>query len=345
MSCCSESRDDSERSRNGRLGDSHVLEAVCSAVEILARQIYFRSPRLMRWYDGRRRKAGHKQHAQIEDLREKVAASGFGPSRLVMVHASTRGMSIERSRHVTNDAVGVAALLVSELLALSGDRGTLVMPTHPLYPRDPGYHAAVDKSDLVLTYDPIKTRTTVGLVNEIFRLCPGVLRTAHPLQCVSAIGPGAEDLLNNNLNETKPLPHGVHSAYYRICKANGTVISIGFPLIECCTFIHSAEDSRDQEWPVRDFFRERRFIVRLNGDERDWTVRERRPLFARSYCEGQLHRDLLREGLLHEGTAGGIRVDWASAGDVYEFLMHRNRGNSYPFFLPRLAKIGGRSWG
>jgi aminoglycoside 3-N-acetyltransferase len=116
-------------------------------------------------------------------------------------------------------------------------------------------------------------------------------------------------------------------------------VSIGVPLIECFTLIHTAEDVRDAEWPVKNFFRERRFRVRSGESCDEWIVRERRPLFARSYSEGQLHRDLLREGILHESRVGTIRVDWASAGDVLSFMLLENSNSTYPYYYPQLSLI------
>ncbi|HEX3867018.1 MAG TPA: hypothetical protein VHV78_09705, partial [Gemmatimonadaceae bacterium] len=84
--------------------------------------------------------------------------------------------------------------------------------------------------------------------------------------------------------------------------------------------------------------RDRRFIVATNGTEREWRVRERRPLFARAYAEGQMHRDLIAEGILHEGRAGSMRVDWLRAGKLLEYLRFRNERSPYPFVLANLAK-------
>jgi len=326
---------------------TRLADALRIATEVSCRQIYFRSHRLMEWRSSRLRNQGSPgapQKATCNGLGEFLKGIGVGGNAVVMVHTSVRDVSLisdEQPGRVFLQPIEVASRLLSLLVEVIRETGTLVMPTHPFYRDDPGYFKGGDKSQLVLTYDPVKTPCNVGLTNELFRLSPGARRSLHPLQCVSARGPLAEDLLRDNLNRNKPLPHGVDSAYYRICKHGGIVVSIGVPLIEYFTLIHTAEDLRDAEWPVKNFFRERRFRVRIGGSCDEWTVRERCPLFVRSICEGQLHRDLLREGLLHEGRAGTIRVDWANAAEVLEFLMRRNQGNSYPYFLTGWAKWGG----
>jgi aminoglycoside N3'-acetyltransferase len=315
-----------------------VLDAARVAAEIAQRQVYFRSPRLMRWREARhRRRSPAPQVTTVSELKDALRGAGLSPGALAMVHTSIRGLSL--SDLGPGDEAATAPTLLDLLVELLGPAGTLVMPTHPLYRADRPYHDPSDKQDLVLRYDPQRTPSRVGLVNEIFRQMPGAKRSRHPLQTLSARGPLAEGLLADNLGPGRALPHGVQSGYYRLCVQDGLVVSIGVPLITCLTMVHVGEDVRDVEWPLHGFFRERHFLVR-DGDRWDeHTVRERRPLFARSYCEGQLHRDLLREGILREGMAGTVRVDGLRAADLLAFLMRRNAGNTYPYFGAEMALL------
>jgi aminoglycoside 3-N-acetyltransferase len=242
----------------------------------------------------------------------------------------------EPARVVTNPLV-VAAQLIQDLRALVGPAGTLTMPTHPRYDDDPGFMR--DKSNLVMHYDVQATLSTVGLLNNMFLRGGDVMRSRHPLSAVASLGPLTQELLRDNLNEERPLPHGVHSPYYRLCRRGGLVVSLGRPLMKCMTVVHVAEEVRDADWPVRDFFYARRFLVRDRGTEREWTVRERRPEFVRCIGLRQLRRDLLREGVLHESTLGGLRLDWANARDVLDLMTQRNHNSTYPYYLPRTALL------
>jgi aminoglycoside 3-N-acetyltransferase len=322
-----------------------LLDDVSVALELVARQVYFRSSRLQRWRTAHSRQSLREpQDATLDQLRQALALAGVVPGALVMAHTSVANMRIRPGSPAVDGPYGparTASLLLRELTTAVGDQGTLVLPTHPLYREDPGYHARGDKSKVVLAYDPKRTPSSTGLTSELFRQLRTSQRSMHPLQTISCQGPRTQELLSDNLNSKRPLPHGIHSGYYRLCLAGGTVLSIGIPLIKCCTLIHVAEDVRDSEWPAKDFFRERRFRVRVGTDEQQWVVRERRPLFARSYCDGQLHRDLLREGILKEGYAGTVRVDYANARSIFEYLMRRNAGCTYPYYLPTLARLGG----
>ncbi len=147
--------------------------------------------------------------------------------------------------------------------------------------------------------------------------------------------------MHNNLNEEKPLPHGIYSGYYRFCQRNGLVISIGVPLGRYLTLIHVAEEVRDQQWPIADFFEEQEYFVRIDGENRRSVVRQRRPEYGMfCLCMRKLHRDLCNAGILHEGAVGSVRVDWARAGEVFEYMMARNEQSSYPYYWPWLVRKG-----
>jgi aminoglycoside 3-N-acetyltransferase len=154
----------------------------------------------------------------------------------------------------------------------------------------------------------------------------------------------ADELLRDNLNDSQPLPHGVHSGYYRFCQHNGLVLSVGVPLGPYMTLVHVAEDVRDQDWPVPNFWRQRPCVIRIHGDDNRFVVRERRPEYGMfCLCMRKVVRDLKTAGILHETAADGARVDWARSGEVFDFFMSRNRQSSYPYFLTALVLTRDRS--
>lgn len=318
------------------------------AGELAARQIYWRSPRLRAWVKRRR---SHRRHplqiADREKLKEYLRSIGVVEGALVMAHTSTAGLKIttqapgpsaaegDRGSSTTNP-LQVTRHLLDDLQELVGESGTLVMPTNAAYQSQNEYCGPADGT--LQRYDPTSTPCAVGLANELFWRSPGTQRSLHPYNMLAARGPLAAELLHDNLNEHKPLPHGIYSGYYRFCQKNGLVISIGVPLGLYMTLIHTAEDVRDQEWPVPGFFEEKRYLVRVESETKEWTVRQRRIVYGKfCFCIRKFVRDLLREGILHEGVVGSVRVDWARARDVFDFLMHRNRLSPYPYYGTRFV--------
>jgi aminoglycoside 3-N-acetyltransferase len=212
------------------------------------------------------------------------------------------------------------------------------MPTHPQYPEDLIMQWG-DATERVLDYSPLQTPSSVGILSELFRRRRGVQRSHHPLSSVACIGPRTAEILSDNL-APGALPHGAGSAYARIAEVDGLVLSIGGPLINCMTMMHVAEELRDEEWSVAGFFRPRRFRIGQDPEAREWIVRERRPEFVRALALRQVRRDLLREGILNEGSAGPLRLDFARARDVVSYMSLRNRSTPYPYYFPRAATFG-----
>ncbi len=315
-----------------------AMDLAVTAAEISARQLYWRLPVLVTLLARMRRAETRRPRPLVDlpELEERLLRVTEGRSRLLMVHSSLDGIALRSPGRETRANLVSAASTVLRLLGkISGAEGTLAMPTHPLYPKDEEFLA--DKSDLVLDYDPRKTPSKVGLLTEMFRLSPGTRRSLHPLSSLACRGPLAEALLHDNLNDRRPLPHGVDSGYARICRESGLVVSIGCPLMHYVAVFHAVEDSCDADWPVPNFFRERRFRV-AGTDRSEWVVRERRPEFVRCVARERLHRDWRREGILHESTVNGLRIDWASARDIFEFQMSRSR-SGYPYYLTRWAGV------
>ncbi len=311
------------------------------AAERIARQIYWSLPWLRRWV--KRRLANRPTKVQVaprEQLKEHLRQIGVTEGSLVMVHTSTTGLCLTEGPNPVQESSNVlrtAKQLLDDLLELAGESGTLVMPTHAAYHSQDDYTRMLDRSKPI-HYDPAKTPSAVGLVNELFRRQPGVQRSLHPYNTLAARGPLAAELLRDNLNDRRPLPHGMDSGYYRLCQRDGLVVSIGVPLRRCLTLVHVAEDVRDSQWPIPDFFEERTYLVRMGGEERPCVVRQHRleyPMFC--LCLRKATRDLAQAGILHEGRVGGLRVDWARSREVLDFMMARNQRRPYPYYATWLA--------
>jgi hypothetical protein len=159
---------------------------------------------------------------------------------------------------------------------------------------------------------------------------------------LAARGPLADELLRDNLNERKPSPHGVDSGYYRFCQRNGLVVSIGVPLRDCLTLARVVEEVRS-DWPIKDFFSEHRYRVVQDGTAKEWAVRLTRDNYDKfCHCGKKMGRDLKTEGVIHEGNVGTVRVDWARAGEIYEFFRRKSANQPYPYYGLWLVR---KSWG
>jgi aminoglycoside 3-N-acetyltransferase len=317
-------------------------DAALLVAERLVRQIYWNSPRLRRWVQTWA--SGGKEAAQVAErqaFKQYLQEVGVCSGALVMAHLSASNLRFTDRDQPGNEPprfLGVAAQLVDDLLKLVGPAGTLVMPTIARYQFENDYQGPTDRAGPQF-YDPGSEPSGVGLASELFRRRQGVLRSLHPCNSLAACGPLAAELLHDNLNEHKPLPHGIYSGYYRLCQKDGLVISVGVPLGRYLTLVHVGEEVRDQQWPVRDFFEDREYLVRINGEDQRYVVRQHRYEYgAFCLCMRKFHRDLLAEGILHEGHVGSVRVDWLRAREVFDYLMSRNERSPYPYYWTWLVR-------
>jgi aminoglycoside N3'-acetyltransferase len=259
-----------------------------------------------------------------------------------MAHTSIAGLTFTGEADDINSnahASSPAKFLVDTLQKLVGAKGTLVMPTHAIYQSEHHLECDESSSGLLTKYNPATTPSGVGLANELFRRRKGVRRSFHPFNMVSVIGPLADELLCDNLNDTKPLPHGKYSPYYRFCQKNGLVISIGVSLGHSMTLTHVAEDMRGDTESFADFFEEKSYLVTIDGQDRIAIVRVLRPEYS-MYCRCRYKyiRDLIGEGILHTGKVGSVIVEWANSREIFDYFMSRNEHSTYPYYCTWLAR-------
>ena len=312
------------------------LDSALLAGEYISRQIYFRSA----WLRNALKRFNSVSNLPLQvasrnELRDYLREIGVVQGALVMAHTSVTNVRLVDADNAVDRGSFLTAAknLVEDLLSLVESAGTLLMPTNPQYQIDDINYSKAERAAKVISYDPQRTPCAVGLVNELFWRRQGVLRSLHPYNPLAAKGPLAEELLRDNLNANEPLPHGIDSAYYRFCSQNGLVISLGVPLWYALTVIHVPEEIRDVDWPINDFFEKRRYSIRINGQDEIHIVRQRRFEYAMfNCCNRKVRRDLLREGILHEGKVGGIIVDWTNSREVYDYFMERNRKSPYPYY-------------
>jgi aminoglycoside 3-N-acetyltransferase len=146
------------------------------------------------------------------DLRDALRQLGLAPGDVLMVHSAfDRFLGFQGGPvdviHALQDAVGTG--------------GTLLMPTIPFQ----GSAIAYARGDPV--FDAQHTVSRMGLITELFRRTPGVVRSRHPTHSVAAWGREAETIIAGH--ERAGTPCGRSTPYGRLLEHDGKILLAGVP--------------------------------------------------------------------------------------------------------------------
>jgi aminoglycoside 3-N-acetyltransferase len=232
------------------------------------------------------------------ELHTLLVTIGFRPGAVVMVHSSMD----EISRRV----VSISPLgFIRMLMDMVGPSGTILMPTFPF--RGKQLHYVERRA----TFDVRRTPSQVGLITEVFRRMPDVVRSSHPTHPVAAWGRNALALTSE--------PHfgstfGVQSPICRLRELGGVVAGIGTGMRDSFTILHVAEELHPR---ARGHFFESasRTMTVLEGDRRfEYPFCALRADVHRNY--DRVERALTRDGTLRYVSANGLRCAFTDA-DVF----------------------------
>jgi aminoglycoside N3'-acetyltransferase len=140
---------------------------------------------------------------------------------------------------------GSAKELVGALIDFCGPHRTLVMPSFVMGGRT--YDTAA-----YFRTRPFDVRTTpseMGLVAEIFRRTPQVLRSLHPTCSVCALGPLAkETTAGHHMSRTGMSPD---SPYGVMTRRRTAILGLGVEYYRCLTHAHTAGHQMGDAFPIK----------------------------------------------------------------------------------------------
>lgn len=170
----------------------------------------------MRWNYRPGRFFYRKKYA-TEDLVMKLKEIGINEGDNVFLHSSWDSFYNYK---------GSVKDLVSCLLELIGDKGTLAMPAFP-------YTKGMKDAPV---FNVKRTMSGAGMITETFRRFNGVLRSCNVRHSVCAKGPLADYLVKDHQKSLTCFDE--MSPYYRICEKDFKILSLGIPPYQIGTITH-----------------------------------------------------------------------------------------------------------
>jgi aminoglycoside N3'-acetyltransferase len=140
---------------------------------------------------------------------------------------------------------GGAKELVGALVELCGPERTLVMPSFVMGGRT--YDAAAYFRSK--PFDVRVTPSEMGLVAEIFRRTPNVVRSLHPTCAVCALGPLGKELTSGHHLAEKGL--GPDSPFGAMTRHRTAILGLGVEYYRCLTHAHTATQKMGDAFPIK----------------------------------------------------------------------------------------------
>jgi aminoglycoside 3-N-acetyltransferase len=178
-----------------------------------------------------------------------------------------------------------------------------------------------------------KTPINTGIIPYYLMTREDSAISQHPLSTLAAIGPLAKSMMEHNLEGDKPSSHGPNSSWKFCLDHNALIIGLGIDLVHYLTIMHVVEEAFPG-WPVKDWYRERKFKIIDKDFERDIIVKERWPKWGTLFfAEKNLKKLLLKENILQVDMVGSIGVSLMDAKAYVLYAKSNNVRKGFPYVI------------
>ncbi|MEM8946009.1 MAG: AAC(3) family N-acetyltransferase [Planctomycetota bacterium] len=310
-------------------GLMNKLLSLSPGIEVGFRHLYWRNVgRLNKSAKKRKRNpvGDRRPNTDFGKCLDHLRNNGVGPGSSLVVHAAYERMG---------DIGKNPAEVIDALLDVVGNEGTLSMPAMPLFRNSAPVTEYLDEErdkDQVFKYDVQSTRIKTGALAQALLKHPDSLRSRHPINTMVAAGKRANYIVEGNLEGDSPLPCGRQSSWYKCTELDSWVVSLGTDLTHSLTMIHVAEDMLEGDWAIKDWYREKKFLICDGEFTQERTLRERRPKWgALHFAERTLCRDLIKNNIMKSAVIDGVLIEMLSAQRLLSYLNSKNQ-RGYPYF-------------
>ena len=167
-------------------------------------------------------------------LLEQLRAIGIETGDTLLVHSALSKMGYIEGGPTT---------VVDVLLDAVGEEG------HVLMPNSPNAEYQLEYIRNLSVFDVQNDKSKLGAITETFRNHPEALRSCHPTEPVSCIGPNAAYFIQDHFGEITP--YTSKSPFYRVAEKGGKILMIGVTLDNAGTNLHTLEDAiEDFKYPI-----------------------------------------------------------------------------------------------
>ncbi len=253
-------------------------------------------------------KIGESQDIKAAEIVNDLRCLGVREGDALLVHSSLK--SIGRVE-------GGADVVIDALLEVLTQAGTLLMPSF----QNGSEFYLVDRG---CRFDVRSSPSECGIITEIFRKRPGVIRSLSPTHCTAGIGPLAENMLSGH--DKCRISVGLGSPYHRLAESGGKILLLGVTH-SANTSLHFIENTngapticRKEYYPT---------VIDGNGTEITVPTLPHMPGLPRNYLK--VEQLLCQEGIQADGAIGAAEARLVQAQPMADLIGEKIR--KHPLFL------------
>lgn len=224
------------------------------------------------------------------------------------------------------------AEIIDKLLKFVGQEGTLAMPGIPIFP-DQLIEGGLPEAELIqqkYIYDVNSTKIWTGALPKEMIKRDDSERSHHPLNSMVAIGAKAKEMMKDNDKEL--YANGKKSSWNYCAVNKAFVLGLGTDLTHSLTMIHVAEDTKGENWYIKNWYQDRVFIVKDENKEKEIKVKERRYNWGKlHFGERNLAEDLIKDKIMDSHIVENTLLESMRADELIQYLNSRNKAG-YPYF-------------
>jgi len=273
-----------------------------------------------------KKKKYDKNYIDFDKVLDYLKENGLKKGSVLILHSSYEKLILTKKR--PNE-------IIDKLLELLGEEGTLAMPANRKLNGEFKFFDLIDKryDGIILEYDLKKSKIWSGALPMFMVRDNRSEISKFPINSMVAIGKDAKNMMKNNISGKLPMACGENSSWKYCLDKDAVIISLGVDLVDSLTMIHAAEDLKNENWPIKEWYRDRTFRIKEDNDIIVKTVRERHPKWGMLYfMKRKLCKDLIDSEILKTKVIDGLLIEIVLAKQLVNFLNSKNN-SGYPYFM------------
>lgn len=310
----------------------HKLVLTSPKVEVAIRCLYWNNVKLLKKFRSSSSEGVSIDEAKPIDFDKIVAYlrdNGVKKDDIMVIHSSFNAL---------NGSGLSAEQVIDKLYELVNEGGSLAMPAIRSFEEERNYGDYIENymndvaQNFTTVYNVYQSPVTAGLLPFTLMRYDDAEISKFPLNPLTAIGEHAEAMMESNIDGELPSAHGPNSAWAYCAEHDAWNIGLGVDIKDYLTIFHVSQEV--PEWPVKDWYFERDFIIKKSKRETPLRIRERKHIWTKYFAEANFYNDLIKAGVLKTAVVEGVPVYMTRSKALFEFI-NKQKNPSYPYFVPK----------